>query len=97
MTNNSPRPDDRSTVPFEKVLSEELRLIGMRRTHPTQPEKDPALSDVDGSDALRKAQETSSFGLAFSGGGIRSATFNLGVIQALAEKTLLREVDYLST
>lgn len=36
-------------------------------------------------------------GLAFSGGGIRSATFNLGVIQALAERKLLRQFDYLST
>ena len=36
-------------------------------------------------------------GLAFSGGGIRSATFNLGVIQALAERKLLRGFDYLST
>ncbi len=36
-------------------------------------------------------------GLAFSGGGIRSATFNLGVIQALARHNLLRVVDYLST
>jgi len=36
-------------------------------------------------------------GLAFSGGGIRSATFNLGILQALAEKGLLRRFDYLST
>lgn len=36
-------------------------------------------------------------GLAFSGGGIRSATFNLGVVQALAEKGLLQRFDYLST
>ncbi|MDP1646445.1 MAG: hypothetical protein Q8L71_13300 [Thiobacillus sp.] len=35
-------------------------------------------------------------GLAFSGGGIRSATFNLGVTQALAELRLLRQFDYLS-
>lgn len=35
-------------------------------------------------------------GLAFSGGGIRSATFNLGILQALAELKLLREFDYLS-
>ena len=32
-------------------------------------------------------------GLAFSGGGIRSATFNLGVIQALSELKLLRHFD----
>ena len=36
-------------------------------------------------------------GLAFSGGGIRSATFNLGVIQALAQAGALRRFDYLST
>ncbi|HEY5958159.1 MAG TPA: patatin-like phospholipase family protein, partial [Polyangiaceae bacterium] len=37
------------------------------------------------------------FGVALSGGGIRSATFNLGLLQALAEKDVLRHVDYLST
>lgn len=36
-------------------------------------------------------------GLAFSGGGIRSATFNLGVLQGLAESNLLSRFDYLST
>ena len=36
-------------------------------------------------------------GLAFSGGGIRSATFNLGILQALAELNMLRDFDYLST
>ena len=36
-------------------------------------------------------------GLAFSGGGIRSATFNLGILQALAKARLLRTVDYIST
>jgi choline dehydrogenase-like flavoprotein len=36
-------------------------------------------------------------GLALSGGGIRSATFSLGVLQALAHRNRLREVDLLST
>jgi hypothetical protein len=36
-------------------------------------------------------------GLAFSGGGVRSATFNLGILQALQEMDLLRHVDYIST
>jgi len=36
-------------------------------------------------------------GLAFSGGGIRSASFNLGLLQALHEKGVLRHVDLLST
>lgn len=36
-------------------------------------------------------------GLAFSGGGIRSATFNLGILQALAKQNMLPQFDYLST
>jgi patatin-like phospholipase len=36
-------------------------------------------------------------GLALSGGGIRSATFALGVSQALAAKDKMRRFDYLST
>jgi len=36
-------------------------------------------------------------GAALSGGGIRSATFSLGVFQALARRTLLGKIDFLST
>ncbi len=56
-------------------------------------------------EALRQSRESLArsggaqdwVGLAFSGGGIRSATFNLGLVQALARGKLLRAVDYLST
>jgi hypothetical protein len=37
------------------------------------------------------------FGLALSGGGIRSATFSLGILQSLASHGLLPHVDFLST
>ena len=37
------------------------------------------------------------WGLALSGGSIRSATFALGVLQALAKAKLLSRFDYLST
>jgi hypothetical protein len=52
--------------------------------------------------AIRVARPTHerdepAIGLALSGGGIRSATFNLGVLQALAELRLLKRFDYLST
>ena len=46
---------------------------------------------------LRKADRAPLTGLALSGGGIRSATFNLGVLQALARARLLGTFDYLST
>ncbi len=37
------------------------------------------------------------FGIALSGGGIRSATFNLGFIKGLNEKGIFKYADYLST
>lgn len=36
-------------------------------------------------------------GLALSGGGVRSASFNVGILQVFAEHGLLKCVDYLST
>jgi hypothetical protein len=36
-------------------------------------------------------------GLAISGGGIRSATFSLGILQTLAQRKILEHLDYLST
>lgn len=50
-----------------------------------------------GDDRHRASPAKNSVGLAFSGGGIRSATFNLGILQALAKNNLLRTFDYLST
>lgn len=38
-----------------------------------------------------------SMGLALSGGGIRSAAFNLGLLQALERCNILKSVDYLSS
>ncbi len=47
--------------------------------------------------ARRQAQEAHLAGLAFSGGGIRSATFAVGIMQGLASLKLLRWFDLLST
>ncbi|MGA2223600.1 MAG: patatin-like phospholipase family protein [Syntrophobacteraceae bacterium] len=76
-----------SSVPFESVLDEETEVIfGSRRKRGVVH---PGLTKEDLKEDL--------IGLSFSGGGIRSATFNLGVIQAFAKDRLLRHVDYLST
>ncbi len=61
---------------------------------PEQLEQD---QDKDWVDAIKNAHAANLVGLAFSGGGIRSATFNLGVLQALADLKLLYRIDYLST
>lgn len=47
--------------------------------------------------SLATAPEDSLIGLALSGGGIRSATFNLGVIQGLAKSKLFHKFDYISS
>lgn len=55
---------------------------------------------VERSRALRGRQGRAgadAAGLALSGGGIRSATFSLGVLIALARRNLLPQFDYLST
>ncbi len=57
----------------------------------SEPDRD------EGPTSIEQANHLGLFGLAFSGGGIRSATFNLGVLQGLAKRRLLRKFDYLST
>ena len=50
-----------------------------------------------GDDAYETACKKSAVGLCFSGGGIRSATFNLGILQGLAQRRFLSRFDYLSS
>lgn len=45
----------------------------------------------------RRVKSASLVGLALSGGGLRSSSFGLGVLQALERHGLLRRVDYLSS
>src|SRR5271169_4550981 len=45
----------------------------------------------------RDALDRDLVGMGISGGGIRSATFNLGILQGLADHGLLPQLDYLST
>jgi hypothetical protein len=78
------------TFSFEEVLDTELDAIAARRQDSSLPKK-------DGESGYRRAEKFGLVGLSFSGGGIRSATFNLGVLQGLHELKLLHKIDYLST
>ena len=49
------------------------------------------------SNAFRKKKSEPWIGLALSGGGVRSATYCLGAMQALASRGVLSKIDYLST
>jgi hypothetical protein len=46
---------------------------------------------------IQTIRNKNAVGLGLSGGGIRSATFCLGVTQVLADRNLLKDVDFLST
>ena len=64
--------------------------------------KQPAASRYEIYEVVETAARKSALlmetvGLAFSGGGIRSATFNLGFLQGAARLGLLKHFDYLST
>lgn len=89
----SEKADDKHS--FKKVLGDELDEIKISRAARLKPEDNN--SGESSSDPYARAHEMNLVGLAFSGGGIRSATFNLGVVQALARLRLLRSIDYLST
>ncbi|MCC6534705.1 MAG: patatin-like phospholipase family protein [Burkholderiales bacterium] len=83
-------------VRFERVLNEEIDLIGRARTAfgvATEP-IEPADADTV---ATTRARAANLCGLALSGGGIRSATFCLGILQAFSRHRLLGRFDYLST
>ena len=54
-------------------------------------------NNADSKPVGRTAAKTLRSALCLSGGGIRSATFNLGILQGLARHGLLEKFDYLST
>lgn len=69
--------------------------INPHKTHAFEAVMD---AEIRGMSHLREDMTRSNLiGLAFSGGGIRSATLNLGILQGLARKGLLNKFDYLST
>ena len=72
------------SLTFAQMFPKEIRVI-------TKAREKRGISDRS------RPIEKDLSGLAFSGGGIRSATFNLGVLQALASRSLLNRLDYLST
>lgn len=89
-------------VPFSDVLRAELHEIEIARQHRRGDTSESSVAS-EGGDAGRgnevavRATAADLVGLAFSGGGIRSATFNLGILQALSENEFLSRIDYLST
>jgi hypothetical protein len=81
-----------TAVSFDTVLAGELDEIRTARQRRGVAQRVP-----DGQNSIARARGAELLGLGLSGGGIRSATFNLGVLQGLAEHKMLPQIDYLST
>jgi hypothetical protein len=76
---------EQHAVPFEEVFRQELECIAeSREARQGRAQREASALDKE------------LVGVALSGGGVRSATFDLGVLQGLAKYGLLSRVDYLS-
>ena len=83
---NNPQEDTkRALVENKDVLTEMALEHGFKKVQ------------LNGHGPFNAAGKGELLGLALSGGGIRSATFNLGVLQGLAKRNILPCIDYLST
>lgn len=82
MVENSINTDEKAkNVSFSQVLEEEKKVLsGYDRS---------SSKSLDNPEIPLSA-------LCLSGGGIRSASFNLGVLQALGKYEQIRNIDYLS-
>ena len=78
---------------LQHVFPAELKSIRARWKH----NRRRTLIESASGQAVLPSTDHRLVGLAFSGGGIRSATFNLGILQALHQLGVLPYVDYLST
>lgn len=90
-------PSERALRLDEDVLDDECRVIAERRRRLGRPLPGSQEVEGDGNDAKLAAVRESLVGLTLSGGGIRSAMFGLGVVQAFEERGMMRQVDYLVT
>ena len=75
------------------LLAREGAALDERRCVALEPAEGDA-GAVDGRDARLSLPR---IGLAISGGGVRSATFGLGLLRGLAQGRVLSRIDYLST
>ncbi|HRB46572.1 MAG TPA: patatin-like phospholipase family protein [Nitrosomonas sp.] len=82
MVENSINTDEKTkNVSFSQVLEEEKKVLSGYDRSSSKPPGD---------------HENPLSALCLSGGGIRSASFNLGVLQALGKYEQIRNIDYLS-
>ncbi|MGF7181740.1 hypothetical protein [Tunturiibacter psychrotolerans] len=98
------RPDIQSRLavvtqytPSKWLLERELQAFNYWPTPPPKHNSDCPTTPDGKPDPYDVARCRAATGLCLSGGGIRSATFNLGILQALARHGRISKLDYLSS
>ena len=84
-------------IPCEIMKAELAAICKRRKNVVCKSSEETATSCTSATDYDTSKIRDNLVGLALSGGGIRSATFSLGVMQKLAKEGCLKYVDYLST
>ncbi len=84
-------------TPKEIIERKHLSEIADKAGESERDDKEGKAAAEEAKFVVGQARGMELAGLAFSGGGIRSATFNLGVLQGLAQYNKVRAFDYLST
>ena len=94
------------TYRFHEVFEEEIQAVNQRRRRfgraEVALELEPGVNSqpnarAEGEPIMRPTADSALAGVALSGGGIRSASFCLGALQALDKAGVLNNIDYLST
>jgi Patatin-like phospholipase len=98
------RPDIQSRLavitqytPSKWLLERELQAFNYWPTPPPERDRDCPPTQDGKPDPYDVARCRAATGLCLSGGGIRSATFNLGALQALSRHGRISKLDYLSS
>src|SRR5690349_9287227 len=91
------RPSASPPIPRWRVLLDELVEIGIRVPHPSGPDDAARERTLLRSLHEERGHDDALTALCLSGGGIRSATFSLGVLEGLAANGWLEKIHYLST
>lgn len=95
MSSGNNQSPEIATKTLDEVRTEELIDILKRRRAAFLAREGDDSSAAERASLMETADGL--VGLALSGGGMRSASFNLGLLQAFYSRGLLRFVDYLST
>jgi len=86
----SPSPSPTPDLTLAALIAAEEALLRQRREQALE-------APAEGSGEPDPRHALPRVGLAISGGGVRSATFGVGLLRGLAQGGVLTRIDYLST